>query len=124
MLSPVLTKAFNAGGTIPANRICKHGTADGVAVTAAAATDALLGVSTGIPATTGERVDLVVTGIADVEYGGNVSRGALLTSDAEGRAVVASPAAGANARVIGQAWVSGVLGDIGSVLLAPGSVQG
>jgi hypothetical protein len=34
------------------------------------------------------------------------------------------PATGVNNRVIGIAMVSGVSGDLGSVLIAPGSLQG
>lgn len=124
MLTPVLTKAFNAGAAVAANRIVKHGADDGAAIQAAAATDKLLGVSTGITASTGERVDVIVVGLADVEYGGNVARGDLLTSDAQGRAITAAPAAGANVRVIGVAWVSGVSGDIGSALISQSSLQG
>ena len=55
-------------------------------------------------------------GIADIEFGGNVARGALLTADADGKAVTAAD----GNRVIGIAEVSGAAGDIGQVLLAPG----
>ena len=55
-------------------------------------------------------------GIAAIEFGGNVARGALLTADADGKAVTAAD----GNRVIGIAEVSGAAGDIGQVLLAPG----
>ena len=40
------------------------------------------------------------------------------------KGVAAAPAAGVNAAVIGKAMASGVDGDIISVLLAPGRIQG
>ena len=60
----------------------------------------------------------------EVEYGGTVAAGDLLTSDAQGRAVIASPASGTNARIVGIAEYSGALGDIGVIDLSLGSLQG
>lgn len=119
-----LVKNFVAEAAIGKYRIVKFGTADGQVVQGAAAADLLVGVSTDIAAAINERCDVIVDGQADVEYGGAVTRGALLTSDATGKAVAAAPAAGVNNRIIGIAMVSGVAGDIGSVLVSPGSVQG
>jgi hypothetical protein len=116
-------KGFVAGAAIAAKRIVKFGAADNAAIQAAAATDALMGVSD-LAASTGEHVTVVMGGIAIVEYGGPVTRGGLLTADANGKAVAAAPSAGSNNRTIGVAMVSGVSGDLGSVLLQPGSVQG
>ncbi|REM14738.1 DUF2190 domain-containing protein, partial [Mycobacterium tuberculosis] len=75
-------------------------------------------------AVAGDRIDGVRLGIAEVEYGGAVAAGDPLTSDASGRAIVAAPAAGANARLVGFAEVAGVLGDIGSVFISPCVMQG
>ena len=124
MANPVLTKSFDAEAAIARFRIVKFGSGDGAVVQAAAATDALMGVADAPGAESGRRADVIVQGVAEVEYGGNVTRGALLTADADGKAVAAAPAAGANCRVIGVAMVSGVSGDIGSVLVSPGSMQG
>ena len=44
--------------------------------------------------TLGERVDVVMTGIADLQLGGTVARGSWVTVDAQGRGVAAAPAAG------------------------------
>jgi hypothetical protein len=123
-LHPLLTLAYVAAAAIGAYRIAKFGAADGEAIPAAASTDALIGVTTSLPASLGERVDVIRGGIAEVEFGGNVTRGDWLTADAQGRAITAAPAAGVNANVIGRAECSGVLGDIGSVLIAPGRIQG
>ena len=119
-----LVKAFNAGAAISRNRIVKFGADERNVIQGAAATDALIGVSDNIDIPSGEVVDVVLTGVATVMYGGTVTVGALLTSDSTGRAVVAAPAAGANNRIIGVAMVAGVVGDLGAVLLSPASLQG
>lgn len=125
MRNEILNKNYTAEGAIGAYRIVKFGAADGGVVAAAAATDKLIGVNDRIAfAASGDRGDIVRVGIAEVEYGGTVAAGDLLTSDASGRAVVAAPATGANARIIGIAEVAGVVGDIGSMLIAPGVMQG
>lgn len=120
---PEFYLAFEAGGAIPANRFVKFGSGDRKAVVAAAATDAVFGVSD-LAAATDERLDVGVAGVLPVTYGGTVARGDLLVSDSTGRAVTAAPAAGANVRIAGVAMVSGVVGDVGSVLFNPGSLQG
>lgn len=116
-------KGFIAGGAVAARRIVKLGSSDTAAVQASAATDSLIGVSD-LGAASGESVAVIMGGIAAVEYGGNVTRGALLTADTNGKAVAAAPAAGVNNRIIGVAMISGVSGDIGSVLVNPGAFQG
>lgn len=108
-----LVKNYVAGAAIVANRIIKHGASDAVMVQATAAADKSVGVSDA-DAASGARVDVVLSGTTDVQYGGAVTRGDLLTADANGKAVVAA----AGNRVIGVALVSGVAGDIGEVLLA------
>ena len=122
--NPLLTKNFVAGAAVAKRRIVMFGTADTQVLQAAGSTDAMFGVSAELDAATGQRVDVHVVGLAEVDYGGNVTRGDELTADANGNAVAAAPAAGVNARVIGVAMVSGVAGDVGSVQLAPGQIQG
>lgn len=125
MANPQLIKSFNAEAAVSPFRIVKVGAADGGVIQGAAASDVLLGVSGEMgQSTVGGRCDVVMDGIADVEYGGTVTRGARLTSDATGRAVAAAPAAGTNNGVIGIALVSGVVGDIGSALVSPSTLQG
>lgn len=124
-MKPILTENFTASAAIAPRRITKYGSTDGTALQGAGVDDALFGVSDELGAdAAGDRVDIHTLGGVDVEYGGNVTRGDVLTSDAVGRAVAAAPAAGVNNRIIGQARVSGVLGDIGQVQLGPGLVQG
>jgi len=124
MGNPTLTKNAKAEAAVPAFTIVKFGAADGQVLPAAAVTDKLVGVSTDIAAAINERCDFIVDGIADVLYGGTVTRGDPLTSDASGRATTAAPGAGTNNRIIGIAMVSGVVGDIGSVKMSQGMVQG
>lgn len=120
-----LIKNYTAGGAISPCRIVKPHTADGQVVQAAAAADFLMGVSVEIvsPAS-GERCDVVKFGIANVEFGGTVTRGGPVTSDANGKAVAAAPAAGSNVRIIGFAEISAVSGDIAPVLIGPSLMQG
>jgi len=113
---PGLTLAYKATAAIAARTIVKHGAADGSAVAAAAATDALLGVSADIDAAGGESVDVIRSGVTPVRYGGAVARGDALTANASGAAVKAV----AGNQVIGYAEVSGVAGDIGSLLIQRG----
>ena len=122
--NPIAILAAVAGGAITKRRIVRHGTADGVALQGNGVATTPLGVSTEIDVVSGETVDIVRLGPADVEYGGTVARGDPLTSDASGRAVVAAPAAGTNNRCVGFAEVSGVVGDIGTVFVNPFIMQG
>lgn len=124
MNNPTLIKNLIAEAAIAKRRIVKFGADADHALQGAAVTDLLIGVSTEIDAALGERVDVVLDGIAEVEFGGNVTRGNKLTSDADGKAVVAAPAAGVNNQIIGIAMVDGVLGDIGSVHLKQSVMQG
>lgn len=124
MAITLLNRDYTAAAAIAAFRIVKAGAADGEVLQAAAATDALMGVCESVGPAAGERCDVVKVGIADVEFGGPVTRGGPVTSDAIGRAIAAAPAAGSNVRVIGYAEVSAVAGDIAPVLIAPGVMQG
>lgn len=125
MPNPVLIKTYIAEAAVLPYRIVKWGSADGQVLQAAAATDKAIGVSDNIgQATVNGRVDIVRTGIAEVQYGGTVTRGDLLVSDANGKAVTAAPSAGTNNQIIGRAEKSGVTDDIGEVLIATVSTQG
>jgi hypothetical protein len=123
-----LIKPYNAGGTVGHARFVKFDSDDRTVVQSAAAADFTIGVSDFSPnataAASGERVDVQLTDIATVTYGGTVTRGQLVISDSTGRAITATAAAGANVRTCGVAMVSGVVGDLGAVLLIPGSFQG
>lgn len=122
--SPGLTKAFKAEAAIASRRIVKFGAADDAVLQGAAGADFVIGVSTDIPAAIGETVDVCMEGIRDITYGGNVARGALLMSDANGKAITATAGAGVNVRTIGTALVSAALDDIGPAHIKPGVFQG
>lgn len=122
-----LVKTFFAGAAILPARLVKFDADDRTVIQGAAGADAVIGVSDASPisaAATGERVDVVMSGIAPVVYGGTVTRGQLLMSDSTGRAITATAATGTNVRTAGVAMVSGVVGDIGDISLSPGSFQG
>ncbi len=117
MRNETLVKTFIAEGAVAAQTIIKHGSGDGGVDTATANTDNILGVSTILESAIGDRCDVIVQGIAEVIYGGAVAAGDLLTADASGFAITGT------GRVIGQAMVAGVSGDIGSVLISTGSAS-
>lgn len=119
---PGLITPFTATAAIGAYLIAAHGAADGAAVQADDGSTMMLGVTTDIPAAAGETVDVVRSGPASVTFGGNVTRGAPLTADANGRAIAVALPAEADTFIVGYAEVSGVAGDIASVLVAPGFI--
>ena len=117
MRNELFIKACYAGAAILPFRIVKHGAADAFAIQSAAAGDASFGVSDSLgAAAANDPVDILRGGIAEVIYGGTVTRGDPLTSDDSGRAIKAAT----GNRIIGFAEVSGVVGDRGSVFIAPG----
>lgn len=120
MSDELIIKNFIADGIINPYRIVKHNNSDNDVVQASAETDYLLGVADEVGASSNTRADIIMSGIAQVEYGGTVTRGEELTSDANGKAISLNALPkGANYRSIGRALVSGVSGDIGSVLIGP-----
>jgi len=125
MTNQIIVKTYVAGAALADNQLVKFGASDDVVIPAAAASDAIVGVvdAPGGVAS-GRRVDVVILGVTDVQAGGAITRGAPLTADANGKAVAAAPAAGANARTIGFALSSMVSGDIMPALVIPGSLQG
>lgn len=118
---------YAASGAIAPYRIVKFGASDGVVSQTSANTDKMIGVVVPVGENTfadAETVEVVRTGLVEVQYGGNVTRGDILTSDSLGRAisVTAAMAQAGNIHVIGQAEESGVLNDIGSVFLFTGRI--
>ncbi|WP_454844888.1 DUF2190 domain-containing protein [Ralstonia thomasii] len=123
MANPGFIKTYDAGAAIAPYTIVKF-SADFTVVPAAAATDNLIGVTTEVSASTGDRVDVVHTEAPFVQLGGTVSAGQWLTSDANGHAVAAAPASGAVANVIGFARYGGVSGDVIEVVMTPAQLHG
>lgn len=124
-MNPSQFKTRTAGGAIAAYRIVAHGTAENQVVQAASATAALCGVTQQLGAdAAGEPVDIAKGGIPEVTLGGIAAAGDPLTSDANAKAIKATPAAGSNVRIIGFAEVAGIAGDRIPFQFAPGLMQG
>lgn len=109
-------KTYRGGAAVRPYRLVVCGDDDDTVIEATGGTAPLLGISIELAAEAGERVDIALRGLAETLFGGTVTRGALITSDAEGRAM----AAAGGDHVAGLALTSAVSGDIGPVLLAPG----
>ncbi|MES2946319.1 MAG: capsid cement protein [Pseudomonadota bacterium] len=125
MANPLLAVNYVAEAAISINRLVKQGASDRAVLTAAAATDSIIGVVNEVAPAIGERVDVVRVGIAWVEAGAAITRGSPITSDAVGRAVVAAPAADVNNRIIGFAdEAASAAGDVIRFMIAPGFMQG
>lgn len=114
----ILEKAMRADGAVAEYTIVKKGTAEDDAAKAVAATDKAFGIAQHAAADN-ERVNVMLMGISKVLYGGTVEQGDLLTSNATGAAIATVTASN---RIIGVAMAGGVSGDIGAVLINPGSV--
>lgn len=113
--NPILEKERVADGAISRYDIVGPGAAAGDVKKAAAASDKMYGVAQH-DAVDNARVRVAVMGIAEVKAGGTIADGDLLTSDANGDAVVSA----ATNRIIGVALSAAVLGDIFPILLSPG----
>ncbi len=118
MRTDLFIKSFRADAAIAPHRIVRAGAADASIAQASAAANPILGVHGSLAAATGDVTDCVVGGYASVEYGGNVTRGAPLTADASGRAIVATTT---GQRIVGFAILAGAVGDIGTVAISLGS---
>lgn len=112
MNNPLSTKSLVAAAAILAFRIVKF-SGDEVTPSTGVA-DKGIGVTDDVSVDAGESVDVHLVGPVRVTYGGAVTAGNFLTSGADGKAVEVS--AGTDV-VIGQAMVSGVLNDVGSIKL-------
>jgi hypothetical protein len=117
-----LIKNRSNTGAVNDNRIvCNDPDVDFSVKQAAAVTTAIAGVVQ-YGQENQARVDVVMTGIADVEYGGDVKNGDPLVSDAQGMAIkfaVASHADDALIWLLGIAQEDGSAGTIGSVFINP-----
>lgn len=121
MRTETFIKSFKADADVGKHRIVGHGAADNSVAQANGLTATMFGVSDSLGGKSGKVMDVVCAGFATVEYGGTVTRGAPLTSDSTGRAVVATQA---DSRIVGFATKAGVVGDLGTVNIAPGYFSG
>ena len=124
MSNPILQKNYTAGAVIPAYRIVRLSSAS-TCVLAANSGDLSIGICGEVSPLAGERFDAVLSGIAYVEAGGAFALGARLTSDAQGRGIIAAPSAGSNMQIIGMALEASLAsGDIVPVLISQSVMQG
>ena len=118
-----LITPHTAEGALPAHRFATYGAAAGGAKTATAGAK-ILGVTTLVAAASGEIADVVRDGIARIEYGGALAAGDPVASDADGKAVAVGATSGTNYHIGGYAEVAGAAGDLGSIRVLPGRIQG
>jgi hypothetical protein len=124
MSNLLLSRNLTAGGAITAYRLVLFSAAETV-IQSATSGGAVIGACGEVAPASGERVDVTVAGIAFVEAGAVVARGALVMSDGSGRAITAAAAAGVNVRTAGVAMEdAAAAGDLIRVLLSPGNFQG
>lgn len=118
MNSPGKIITLDAGSAdIERHRIVAVGTQD-YEVVQASGSAGLIGITTETGAPAGGRADVILDGVATVEYGGTVARGAFLTSGPDGRAVTAID----GNEIIGRALIAGVAGDLGSAIISHGQL--
>jgi hypothetical protein len=112
-----MTKTFIAGAAITKRRIVKFGADAGHVIPAAAATDALIGISTDIDTAINDPCDVYVDdGIVYVDAGAAIVAGAFVTADTNGKAVASSVT---GERIIGMAMTAAAAdGDVIEVLLS------
>lgn len=102
--------SYLAGAAISPYRIVKF-SASGVVIQGAAAADTIIGINQSPQAAVAnDQVMIALTGLGQVECGGTVVRGDLLTTDSVGRAVVSLAAP--TDRTIGVALESGSTGTV------------
>jgi len=106
-------------GVIPPYRLANFGVADNSSKQAVDAASPLIGVTQIVGGEDGLQVDICRDGLPEVQYGGVVTKGDRLTSDADGKAIATVTAGD---WVIGIAEVSGVEDDIGMVFISPDKI--
>ncbi len=114
-MNPVLAKNFTASAAIARNRIVVLA-ANGTVAQAANATTPELGISQELDVAANERVDVTLLGIEQLTLGAAVNAGQLVTSDAQGRGIVAA----ADNNIVGMALESGTVNERIRMLIAAG----
>jgi hypothetical protein len=119
MRTEMFIKSYRADAAVTKHRLVKAGAADGSIAQSTLATSAIMGVADSLGGESGKVMDVICGGYATVEYGGDVTRGAPLTSDADGKAIVATVA---GSRLIGYAVTAGAAGDLGTAHVQLGTL--
>lgn len=101
---------FKATSVFQAFRVVKFGADDQHVDKSSAAGDKNIGISQNAPAAIDDPVEVAINGGgAKAQCGGNITRGDLLTSDANGKLVATTTG---DDNIVAQAMASGVLDDI------------
>lgn len=120
---PTFTRAYEVSAVVRPFRIARFSdvAASQRMAEATANTQPMVGVFDKLAglAAIGQMVDVHRGGLCSVELGATVTAGQPLTSDAQGRAIPAVPAAATQVRVIGFADQPGVVGDVIDVWIEP-----
>jgi len=124
--NPLLTKSFVAEGALTKRRLVKLGSSNAQVKPAVDGAAFILGViDPAADVADKGQVDIITAGMSDIEAGAAVALGDAISADASGRAVKSTPAAGVNANIIGFALEAATAaGDIISIQIAPGRIQG
>jgi hypothetical protein len=113
---PGFYRSYVAESVIPPYRMACFGVAAGSATQAVDGSKFLCGVTQIVGADAiGDQVDICRDGLPEVQYGGVVTKGDPLTSDADGKAITAQ----AGQHFLGYAEVDGVEDDIGLIFISP-----
>lgn len=121
-----LVKNFNAEAKIERYRLVRFGATEGRVETATDGTKPLIG-ATGIHGapSAGDRIDVLMDRVRDIEFGGAVAQGDPLTADGSGRAIKATPAVDTTMFIIGYAMVSvPEAGIFDQFFIAPSALRG
>lgn len=123
-MNNLLTKTLKAEGAILPYRIVKMGSNDGGIIAAVDAAAPVLGITGDATYANGDRVEVMVQGIAKLKSGGTIARGGYVTASTAGVGLAAAPSAGVNNDVIGIALVTCAINDIFDVLIGQTRIQG
>ena len=120
-----LVKNLTVSAAIDPYRIVAFGAGVETIAQGSAATDLMVGVTGVVGAVAAdERVDVYMDGVRTVEFGAAITAGAPLTSDADGKVIVAVPPADTTIRIIGFAMEASGAGVLGQVHISPQTMRG
>ncbi|KZN69447.1 hypothetical protein [Pseudoalteromonas luteoviolacea] len=121
MANPGFIQNFTASGDVGQFRVAVYTGAD-FEVTQASGSDAAIAGVTEWGKNISGRVDVVMTQLASIEYGGDILAGDTLVPDAQGRAIkldMSTKTEDAEVWTLGVAQESGKLGTIGTTTVTP-----
>lgn len=115
-----LIKSFRALALVAGQRLVAASATDREVVTASAPTDLIMGVADTFDTDPGNMADVIMSGPAIIQAGGDIDFGDPITADANGKAVKAIPVAGSIVRYAGFALQDAAADDLFNGQIAPG----